>query len=144
MSERVFIINKANILTMTQTLWSFLADAVTRGDVTLTASRGKRTNDQNRLLWSVLTDISKQVIWHGQQLPPDDWKAILSAAWKGQRVLPGIDGSLVVFGQSTSKLNKAEFSDLLEVIFSFGSENGVIWNADSMDVFDKYRQEMQE
>ena len=144
MSERVFVINKANILTMTQTIWSFLADGVTRGDVTITASRGRRTNDQNKLLWAVLTDISRQVIWHGQTLTPDDWKNILSAAWKGQKVLPGIDGSLVVFGQSTSKLNKADFSDLIEVIYSFGADRGVRWTDESMAVFEKYRQETQQ
>lgn len=140
MTERTFVVNKVNILTMTQTLWSFLADAVTRGDVTVTLSRGKRTNDQNRLLWAVLTDISRQVIWHEQSLSPDDWKAILSAAWKGQKVLLGIDGSLVVFGQSTSKLNKSEFSDLIEVIYAFGAEQGVGWTDESLAVFEKYRE----
>ena len=140
MSERTFIITKGNVLTMMQTVWAFVSDAVTRGDVTATFTRGKRSNDQNRLLWAVLTDISNQVVWHGQTLTPEDWKNILSAAWKGQKVLPGIDGSLVVFGQSTSKLNKSDFSDLIEVIYAFGAEQGVRWTDESLAVFEKYRE----
>jgi len=139
-SERTFIITKGNVLTMMQTVWAFVSDAVTRGDVTATFTRGKRSNDQNRLLWAVLTDISNQVVWHGQTLTPEDWKNILSAAWKGQKVLPGIDGSLVVFGQSTSKLNKSDFSDLIEVIYAFGAEQGVRWTDESLAVFEKYRE----
>ena len=140
MTVRTFIITKGNVLTMMQTVWAFVSDAVTRGDVTATFTRGKRSNDQNRLLWAVLTDISNQVVWHGQTLTPEDWKNILSAAWKGQKVLPGIDGSLVVFGQSTSKLNKSDFSDLIEVIYAFGAEQGVRWTDESLVVFEKYRE----
>jgi len=140
MTERTFIITKVNVLTMMQTVWAFVSDAVTRGDVTVTFTRGKRSNDQNRLIWAVLTDISNQVVWHDQKLTPEDWKNILSAAWKGQKVLPGIDGSLVVFGQSTSKLNKSDFSDLIEVIYAFGADQGVRWTDESMAVFEKYRE----
>ena len=140
MSERTFIITKGNVLTMMQTVWAFVSGAVTRGDVTATFTRGKRSNDQNRLLWAVLTDISNQVVWHEQTLTPEDWKNVLSAAWKGQKVLPGIDGSLVVFGQSTSKLNKSDFSDLIEVIYAFGAEQGVRWTDESLAVFEKYRE----
>jgi hypothetical protein len=140
MTERALTVTKDNILTMTQTIWKFLSDAVTRGDVIVTFSREKRTGDQNKLLWGVLTDVSQQVEWHGQKLTPEEWKHILSAAWKGQKVLPGIDGSLVVFGQSTSKLTKADFSDLIEVIYAFGSEQGVKWKDDSVAIFETYRQ----
>ena len=140
MTERTFIITKVNVLTMMQTVWAFVSDAVTRGDVTVTFTRGKRSNDQNRLIWAVLTDISNQVVWHDQKLTPEDWKNILSAAWKGQKVLPGIDGSLVVFGQSTSKLNKSDFSDLIEVIYAFGADQGVRWTDKSLSVFEKYRE----
>jgi len=140
MTERTFIITKGNVLTMMQTVWAFVSDAVTRGDVTVTFTRGKRSNDQNRLIWAVLTDISNQVVWHDQKLTPEDWKNILSAAWKGQKVLPGIDGSLVVFGQSTSKLNKSDFSDLIEVIYAFGADQGVRWTDKSLSVFEKYRE----
>lgn len=140
MTNPTYTITKDNVLTMTQTLAAFIRDAVTRGNVVCTLSREKRTVDQNALLWAVLTDISKQVVWHGQRLSPEDWKWILSAAWKGQKVLPGIDGGLVLCGVSTSKLNKADFSDLVEIIYAFGSENDVRWSDKSTATFEQYRE----
>lgn len=86
-----------------------------------------RSSDQNRLLWAALTDVSQQVEWHGQKLSPEDWKHIFSSAMKKQRAVPGIDGGFVVLGQSTSKMTKAEFSELIELIMAFGAERGVVF-----------------
>lgn len=137
--SNTYTVTKQNALTMLQTIYARVTKALDAGSVVIELKREKRSVDQNSLLWAVLTDIADQVIWHGEKLSPTDWKHILSAAWKGQRVLPGIDGSLVVFGQSTSKLNKADFSELIEVIYAFGSEQGVKWSASSADVFEGYR-----
>jgi hypothetical protein len=85
-----------------------------------------RSLDQNAALWAVLTDISNQVVWHGQKLSPEDWKHILTAGLKReQRMAPGINGGWVVLGLSTSKMTKSEFSDLLELAHAFGAEQGV-------------------
>lgn len=90
----------------------------------------KRTLDQNAALWAALTDISNQVEWYGQKLSPEDWKHILTAGLKReQRMAPGINGGWVILGQSTSQMNKQEFSDLLELAFAFGAEKGVQFNA---------------
>lgn len=89
----------------------------------------KRSLDQNAHLWATLTDIANQVEWHGQKLSPEDWKHILTAALKReQRMAPGISGGWVLLGQSTSQMNKKEFSDLLELAFAFGAEKGVKFN----------------
>jgi hypothetical protein len=86
----------------------------------------KRSLDQNAALWAALTDISHQVEWHGQKLSPEDWKHILTAGLRReQRMAPGISGGWVLLGQSTSQMNKQEFSDLLELAFAFGIEKGV-------------------
>jgi hypothetical protein len=42
--------------------------------------------------------------------------------------VPGLDGGFVVCGQSTSKMTKSEFSELLELIAAFGANNGVKFN----------------
>jgi hypothetical protein len=85
-----------------------------------------RNLDQNAALWSRLAEISAQVVWYGQKLPAEDWKAIFTAALKRSKVVPGIDaGTFVVCGQSTSKMTKADFSDLLEVISAFAAQNNV-------------------
>lgn len=87
-----------------------------------------RTLEQNAKLWAMLTDVSKQVNWHGQKLTQENWKDIFSAALKRQQVVPGLDGGFVVLGQKTSKMTKREFSELVELIYAFGAEHGVEWS----------------
>jgi hypothetical protein len=129
MTERTFVVNKVNILTMTQTLWSFLADAVTRGDVTLTASRGKRTNDQNKLLHATLSEIARKKEWGGKKHHPDTWKRLFTAAWMREQginieILPALDGHGVdLIPIRTSKLTKSQCSDMIEWINSWAAEN---------------------
>lgn len=81
-----------------------------------------RTLDQNAKLWALLTDLSEQVNWHGQKLTPDEWKIVMTASIRRQRVLPGIDGGFVAIGESTSKMTVKEFSDLVELIHAFGAQ----------------------
>ena len=90
-----------------------------------------RTVDQNSLLWSLLSEVSEQVEWYGQKLTPEDWKHIFSASLKQQRAVPGLDGGFVVLGQSTSRMTKREFSDLVEIIHAFGFERGVKFREDA-------------
>lgn len=84
-----------------------------------------RNLEQNALLWSLLGQIAKQVVWHGQKLTSEEWKDVFSAALKRQKVVPGLDGGFVVCGQSTSKMSKSVFSELIELIFAFGAQQGV-------------------
>ncbi|MDE2100286.1 MAG: recombination protein NinB [Patescibacteria group bacterium] len=109
-------------------LWPRIKSSLIAGHrLTLTVKREKRTNDQNAKLWACLTDISEQVEWHGIKLSAEDWKHLISASLKKQRIVPGIDGGFVALGQSTSGMTKEEFSDLLEVALAFGAEHGVRW-----------------
>jgi hypothetical protein len=92
-----------------------------------------RSLDQNALMWPLLTDISQQVVWYGAKLSPDDWKDVLSASLRKARVVPGIDpGTYVPLGMRTSKMSKAEFSALIELIYAFGAERGVVFHGDEV------------
>lgn len=84
-----------------------------------------RTLEQNAKLWALLNDIASQVEWHGQKLVAEDWKNIFSASLKQQRAVPGLDGGLVVLGQSTSKMTIREMSDLMEIAMAFAAERRV-------------------
>ena len=95
----------------------------------MTVSEPTRNLEQNALLWSILGEIAAQVVWHGQKLSADDWKNVLSSSLKKQRVIPGIDGGFVVMGQSTSRMSKAEFSELCELALAFGAQNNVTFGA---------------
>lgn len=86
----------------------------------------RRSIDQNALLWALLTDIASQVVWYGQKLSAEDWKDVLTASLRKARVVPGIDpGTFVPLGMRTSDMSKAEFSDLIELIYAFGAQQGV-------------------
>lgn len=86
-----------------------------------------RSLEQNAALWGALTDVAKQVEWYGRKLTPEDWKHVFSASLKKQDVVPGLHGDFVVLGVSTSKMTKAEMSDLIELIHAFGVERGVMF-----------------
>ncbi len=102
--------------------WAMAAPVGTR----IEFKRPKRTLPQNDLMWSRLTEISQQVVWHGQKLSPDDWKDIFTVSLRKARVVPGIDpGSFVLLGLRTSDMSKEEFTNLLDLIDAFAAERGV-------------------
>jgi hypothetical protein len=92
-------------------------------------SEPRRTTDQNRLMWALLSDLAEQVDWHGQHLTAEEWKDVLTASLKKQRAVPGIDGGFVILGARTSRMTKAEMSELCELIYAFGAQQGVEWTA---------------
>jgi len=94
----------------------------------VTVKAAKRSDAQNRLLWQALTDVAEQVEWYGQYLPNTDWKDIFTASLRKSKVVPGIDsGTFVVTGLHTSAMTKGELSTLMDLIFAFGAERGVVF-----------------
>ena len=91
----------------------------------------KRTDDQNSLMWVLLTKMSVSLKWHGRHLTPDDWKlqfldALRRAKNEELRIVPNIDNTgFVNLSMSSSDLSKEEMSDLIELIYKFGAEHGV-------------------
>lgn len=111
-------------------LWPQLKAMLMAGHrLVLTAKQEKRSDAQNRRLWAMLADVSAQVNWHGQKLTSEEWKDVLTAALKRQKVVPGIDGGFVVLGQRTSQMTRAEMSELQELIEAFGAQHGVRFTA---------------
>lgn len=84
-----------------------------------------RSTEQNRMLWSILSDLAGQVDWYGNKLTAEEWKDVLTASLKRERVVPGLNGGFVVLGQRTSKMTKAELSELIELAYAFGAGKGV-------------------
>ena len=94
-----------------------------------------RSLDQNAMLWACLTDVSQQVTYYGKKYRKEDWKHIFTGSLKGMEAVPAIGGGVVMLGQSTSVMNKQEFSDLIALIHSFGAEQGVQWSDDASAVY---------
>lgn len=88
-----------------------------------------RSLEQNRMMWANLEDISQQVIWYGVKLTKDEWKDVLTAALKKQKVVPGIEGGFVVIGARTSKMTVPEMTELIELSTAFGTQQGVKFRA---------------
>lgn len=88
-----------------------------------------RSLQANAAMWAALTDISRQVVWHGNRLSPEDWKEVISAGLRQQRAVPGIDGGFVVLGVRTSKMSIKEMANMIELAICFGEQNGVKFSA---------------
>ena len=132
--NKVFLIDRAN------SRWSqviaglagFLTAQSAVHPLRVVVGEPTRSNDQNSLLWAVLTDIAKQVEWpvdgKPQKLDPTDWKHVLTAGLKQEtRVASGVSGGFVVLGQRTSKMSKRQLSEVIEFAYAFGAEHGVRW-----------------
>lgn len=96
-----------------------------------------RTLAQNDLLWSVLTDISRQVdfVVNGAlvKVSPEEVKDILTAGLRREtRMAMGIDGGMVLLGQRTSKMTVRQMTELIELAHAFGTERGVEWSPTSL------------
>ena len=93
----------------------------------ITFQEAKRTTDQNARMWAMLTEVARQVKWHGQKLSADDWKLIFMAALKQElRMVPNLDRTgFVQLGRSSSDLSVAEMGDLMDLIAAFGAREGV-------------------
>jgi hypothetical protein len=95
-----------------------------------------RSLSQNSAQWPILEAFAQQLEWpvNGRmtKLDADDWKAILTAAYRRElaRVAPGLDGGMVLLGARTSKFSKQEFSGWLEFLHAVAADRGVTVYAD--------------
>lgn len=88
-----------------------------------------RSLEANARMWAMLAEISHQVEWYGHRLTSEEWKDVFSAAMKRAKVVPGLDGGFVVCGQSTSRMTRAEMSEMQTLMEAFGAERGVRFSA---------------
>ena len=116
---------------MTGLIWPNLKVQLAAGRrMVLELRQEKRSDPQNRRMWAMLADISAQVDWYGKRLTPEDWKHIFSSSMKKLDVVPNLDGTgFVALGQQTSKMTKAEMSDMQTLMEAFGAERGVKFSA---------------
>lgn len=121
---RTFVLRNAQI--RQRACAAIMAANETLSEVILRPFRDKRSLEQNALMWVLLTAISEQTDWFGERLTPEEWKDLLTAFVRKQRVVPGINGGMVLLGSRTSKMTKAEMTELLDAINWFMDEKGVV------------------
>lgn len=95
----------------------------------VTIKEPTRNLEQNAKMWAMLGDLETQCDWHGNQLYAEEWKDLLSAGLVQSKAVPNLTGNgFVILGQRTSKLTKSQFAALIELIYAFGAERGVVWS----------------
>ena len=98
----------------------------------VTISEPTRTLEQNRLMWPLIKDMREQDE-HMATFTPDQVKLrFLNALDNEMQLLPELwGGGQFVAGQRSSTLTKADFSNLIELMFKWGAENDILWSAKS-------------
>ena len=97
----------------------------------VTVSEPTRSSDANSAMWPILQAFSEQLEWpvNGAmvKMSPEDWKTVLSAAFKREtvQVAQGLDGGMVMLGMRTSKMGKKQFSEWLSFLNATAAIRGV-------------------
>lgn len=88
-----------------------------------------RTNDQNSLMWALLSDVSRAKP-EGRIHTPAVWKTLFMHALDHEiRFEMALDGKgMVPIDYSTSRLTKDRMSELIETIYEYGARFGVRWS----------------
>ena len=146
-SKEIVISSQGSVTPVIKRLDKFIREHLAGGPIFVTLSResliNARSGSQNRLMWPLLTDFSKQVTHlDNKKYPPDDWKDLLTAGFEKEiKFGPNLDGTgIIAFGVRTSKFNKKKMSEFIEFIFAEGSERGVIWSDGSNEVINEIMQ----
>lgn len=112
----------------------------------ITIDKEKRSARQNRLMWAMMNDLSKQVVWGGKKHPKETWKSLVGfQALKdiaeseekefSAEYTQSLDKStLLSVDVSTSKMNKKVFATLILVAQRFGAEEGVQFGDEAKEI----------
>ena len=129
MSRALLVLNTAEIRQKAM-MWLTKAPLGTRVEF----KGPKRTLDQNDRMWAMLTDIADQAEHNGRKHNTNYWKALFMDEL-GHEVehAPSLYGERTVpISQSSSDLSKAEMSDMIELMFAWGSLNNIVFHDDKV------------
>lgn len=128
---RAFVVITSRAMRERVASWAEQAPAGTRVEF----RAPKRSLPQNDRLWAMLTDVAKQATHAGHTYTPDKWKVLfMHACGREVQFVPALDGSgFIPWGQSSSDLSKAEMTELIEFIFAWGAQHGVVFQDDKTE-----------
>ena len=109
-----------------------LIDAAPQGAV-LTIREARRTVEQNDKLWALLSDISRAKP-EGRMHTPEVWKCLfMQACGHAVQFEVGLDEKPFPVGFRSSRMTKAQMSEMIEFVLAWGAEKGVQF-ADEIEV----------
>ena len=94
-------------------------------DYVCTIEPRKRTVEQNRLYWAILKEIEEQHSIDGVKYRAAAWHEVLKQALLPVTIEKAPDNKEVKIYKSTAKLNKEEFSNLLNDLQSFCRDENI-------------------
>ena len=90
-------------------------------------SKPARSLDQNSKMWALLSDISRAKP-DGRCHTPEVWKSLfMNACGHAVQFEEGLDGNPFPAGFKTSSLSKEQMSEMIEFIYAWGSQQGVVF-----------------
>lgn len=96
-------------------------------EAVVTIKAATRSNEQNAKLWAMLSDLSRAKP-EGRLHTPDVWKQlVMHACGHAVQFEIGLNGQPFPTGFRSSRLSKAQMGDLIEWIYAYGAEHGVVW-----------------
>jgi len=98
--------------------WQALATAGTPLAVTVHEHKAKRSGEQNRLYWALLTEIAEHAWIDGRRFSKDAWHAHFAGEFIGYEEGPG--GQRVPI--STTTLSVPEFTGYIERVQQYATE----------------------
>jgi len=109
-------------------------DKAPDGSVVKLITEPNRTSDQNAKLWAMLGDVARQSEHNGRKYTPDTWKMLfMHSLGHETRFEIGLNGEPFPVGFRSSQLGVKEMSDLIEWVYKWGAENGVVWSERGWD-----------
>lgn len=101
-----------------------LVDLAPQGAI-LNIKPATRSNEQNSLLWALLSEVSRAKP-DGREHTPDVWKALfMQACGHAVQFEVGLDGKPFPLGFRSSRLSKEQMTDLIEFILQYCAEKGI-------------------
>ena len=97
-----------------------------------------RTNDQNAKLWAMLEDVRRSEP-EGRRWTKEMWKSAFmdSLGWQCQFAMSLEGDRPIPVGYRTSNLTVSQMSDLIELIYEYGSRFNVEWRETEKSGFGK-------
>jgi hypothetical protein len=97
-------------------------------DAVIAIKPASRSSDQNSKMWAMLSDVSRSKP-NGLVHTPEVWKALFMHSCGHQvQFENGLDGEPFPIGFQSSRLNKAQMAELIEWIYAYGSQGGILWS----------------
>ena len=97
-------------------------------DAVVKIGAATRTTDQNSKLWAMLSDVSRAKP-EGRVHTAEIWKCLFMNALGHETAFEtGLDNRPFPIGFQSSRLTKAQMSDLIEFVYAYGAEHDVKWS----------------